>query len=128
MSRSPYRTSAEMVQLCLKLAEISHSVRTIAGQAEALGLEPHEVYLFRTKARLAGYDVRPVEHRKRPKESDKLAALDRSMNGPGCGKCSLHGPHECVSARSLAEARLSEAPSVGGVSGSVRPTDVRFAA
>lgn len=96
-ARAAYRTPSEVRALYARLATLSHTVRTIAGQAEALGLEEHEVYLFRTKAKLAGYDVQPVQQRRKEAgKRDRLAEIDAEMSGPGCTVCTLHGAHTCT--------------------------------
>ena len=34
-----------------------------------------------------------------------LARVEREMSGPGCGRCGLRGPHECVTINDYLEAR-----------------------
>lgn len=84
-----------------RLAEVSKTLRSTAEQAAVLGVATVAMATMRKRARAAGFDVLgPVRSTTTnfAAESAKLAAFDALMEGPGCDRCGLRGPHLCVEA------------------------------
>jgi len=89
-----HRTHAEQLALFARIAEVSATVTDINEQAAAVGLKVSVLYVYRCKAKAAGFAVdRPAHNRRR--KVDRLKEIDRELSGPGCRRCFLHGPHLC---------------------------------
>lgn len=88
--------TAKSHALFARLVEVSRTARTAAEQAAALGVPVKNVKFIRYHARQAGFNLDAPT-------STRLDAIAAEMKGPGCSRCSLRGPHLCVTVESVAD-------------------------